>query len=241
MVRLGFHLRALARMRLALIASVAVALLYAASAVFAVRVLPPSLSLRSARVAGAHTQILVDGLTPGVLDTRYGTEGFDWLDQSATILTGLMVAEPISSIIAADARIPFADILFSSPQTPITSPAPQALPSAQSYSITVAAEPSIPILDVYAQGPTSAQALRLVNAAFQGLSGYVAGSGADRTLDISITQLGHGRLVYLSSGPGLLSVALRFLGALVLLCGISVLVSRARSRLRPQRHPQLAR
>ncbi len=220
-------------MRVALLVSAIVAVLFAASTVLDIGVLPPHIAYSVAAAGGAHTQILVDGPAPGVLDTRTSTDGYEWLDNGAELLSGLLVTQPLSRQVAFLAGVPFSDISFASPRTPIMSPAssPSPVSQAHAYSLTIAARPSVPILDVYAQGPTPAGALRLVDATFDALRAYMADPSAPRLFALRITQLGNGRIVYRTTGFSPSELVLRFFAAL-LVCCLAVLLIGRRLRVR---------
>jgi hypothetical protein len=222
MVRLGSALWELTHMRVALALSVAAAVLFAVGG--ALHVTPGS-SVRAQY--GAQTEILVDEADPSVLDTRYGTQGFTEVDNGADLLASLMVTTPVNEQISSLAGIPLQDISFSSPETPITaSEQPTTtVPPARGWTLTVAPDPSVPIIDVYAQGPTRAGALRLANAAVTGLGDHTA---SVPSFQLSVTQLGHGRLVYSSGGTDVAGIALRSLLVFLVCAAASLGWARAR-------------
>jgi hypothetical protein len=230
---LGIHLRRLTQLRLALVLSLAATVLAGLTGAYHVTLLPPGISGRSVAAAGADTQILVDGPSPGVLDTRFGSEGFGWLETGGQLLSGVMVSAPVSDTIASMAKIPARDISFSSPETPLTAgeEGSPAVPAGKRWTLTVAARPDVPIVDVYAQGPTRAGALALVAAAFTALSEYVTSPSAHGAFQLSVTQLGHGLIVYTSGPASIGSVAVRCLAALLACCLLTVVVDRWRRAL----------
>ena len=220
MIRLGTYLRDVFAMRIVVIPALALACVVAVVTSFKVSLAPPSLSSRSASIVGAHTQILVDGPKPGILATTNGTTSYDVLRNGALLLGNMMTSEPGADYVARSAKLSIGDIAFSDPQSYFM-PETSAVPSSQApkYALTVAADPSVPMLDVYGTAPTRGGALRLVNAAFTGLRDYLSGPGATGTYQLRITQLGHGMVVDTSGGPAITGALLRFI-AVFALCAV---------------------
>lgn len=174
--------------------------------------------MHAARQPGAHTQILVDSRMPGVLDSAYDDNDFQFLHSGAVLVGGLIVNYSVRSDIAGRVKLPVTRIRFSDPQSPtgalVGGP---VLPQSALYGITVAARPTVPMIDVYAKAPTTAGALALVNAAFDGLHDYVNRPDATSTFGLRITQLGRGASVTTSSGTPALTAAELFIGVLFIL------------------------
>ena len=227
MVRLGAHLRELSRRRAVLIAAAAVASFVAFLSICSVSLAPPALSLRSSEPAGAHTQILVDGPRPGILSTATGLTSYDWLDNGALLLGDVMTSDPGDDYIARAAGISPANITFGDPQSYIQPSSEPGTSGTPQYTLTVAASPSVPLLDVYVTGPTEAGAMRLVNAAYGGLRDYLDGPGSTGTFQLRITQLGHGRRVAAGGGSPLTGALVRFSLVFVLCAELGLLVRRS--------------
>jgi hypothetical protein len=223
MVTLGARLRQLTRLRIGLGLTFALAFLAALSAAFSLSLFPPGLKSKSTRAAGAHTQILVDDRKVSVLDAGFDTDSFNYLHVGAVLNGSIMVQDPVRDYIAHAAGIPLSAIQFTDPQVPVDPPLPVRGPAAK-YSVTVAARVTAPIIDVYAQAPTTAEARRLANASATGLSQYLAGPG---NFGLRVTQLGRGADVSVASGA-LKGALERFVAVLLIGCILTLRVDRTR-------------
>lgn len=225
MVTMGIRLRELARLRIGLAASFTLACIAVAlTSAYSVSLLPPGLTARVAETAGAHTQILVDDRRVSVLEAGFDINSFNDLHEGAVLAGSVMVQDPAREYIAQQAGIPAAAIEFSDPQVPIDPPLPEPSPPSR-YSLTVAARPTVPILDVYAQAPTVAAARRLVDASVAGLRNYFAAPG---DFGLRVTQLGRGAVVSAGAGGALTGALEVFLGVFVLGCLATRFLDRAR-------------
>jgi hypothetical protein len=224
MVNLGRHLRRLSQLRLATAMCLAVACLAAVSAAYNVRLLPPGISSKSVQERGAHTQILIDDRKVSVLQTGFDTDSFYNLQHGTVLAGSLLVQAPTRNYIAQLAHIPESAIQWTDSQVPIDPPLPETQPPPR-YSVTVAARPTPPILDVYAQAPTSAQARALVDASAAGLGKYLAGPG---NFGLRVTQLGTGADVSLPASGDLKSATERFLIVFLVGCFVTLRVDRSR-------------
>jgi len=204
----------LSRRRLGLALSFAIACIAALTAVLNV----------SPRYAGARTQILVDDSKISVLNSGFDVTSFSNLHEGAVLAGTLIVQDPTRDYIAHRAGIPVSEIGFTDPQTPVDPPLPEREPALK-YSLTVAARPTVPIVDVYAQAPTAAAARRLADASAAGLSDYLASPGS---FGLRITQLGNGADVAASSGGTLQSAIERFLLVFALGCFVTLKFHRLR-------------
>jgi len=222
MVTLGIRLRELSRHRIGVAVSFALACLAALTSVYSVSLLPPGLSAQPRGPAGAHTQILIDDRKVSVLTAGFDSTSFDDLHEGTQLAGSIMAQDPVRDYTAQQARIPVAQIQFSDPQYPVDPPLAQP---ATSYSLTVAARPSAPILDVYARAPTLAEAKALVDASAQGLRQYLAGPGS---FGLEATQLGHGAEVNTATGGTMMQALESFLAVLVVGCVLTLLLDRWR-------------
>jgi hypothetical protein len=236
MVRIGIQLRALFAMRMVLICATALASAVALLTACNVGLAPPTISLRASQVVGAHTEILVDGPSPGILSTLSGTTSYQWLRNGGLLLGNIMTSEPGAGYIARRAHLSMADIDFTDPQSYFaTATGAAGGQGAAPYSLTVASDPSVPMIDVYAQAPTAIGAMRLVNAAFTGLHDYLTGRGATATYQLRIRQLGHGRVISTQGGSPMKSALLRFVAVFVLCAVVGTFLRRSRESWRLHR------
>jgi hypothetical protein len=195
-------------------------------------VFPPKLAARTAHSAGARTQILVDDRKLSVLGAGFQSKSFSYLHDGADLAGAIMVGDPTRDYIAQRAQIPVSAIKFSAPQFATDRPSSRRQQPAP-YALTVAARPTVPILDVYAVAPTVAAARRLVNASVQGLRDYLAQPG---NFGLAVTQLGGGTEVAARGGGTLRGVLESFLGVLVLGCIGTLLLDRMRRAWRVGDH-----
>jgi hypothetical protein len=223
MVTLGAQLRALSRHKLGVTISVLLACLAALVSAYRLSVLPPALKARGQQTAGAHTQLLVDDRRVSVLHGGFDLQSFYDLHDGAVLAASIMVQDPVRQYIAQQAGLPVSSIQFTDPQVPIDPPLPQG-PSSPRYSVTVAARPTVSLVDVYAQAPTSAQARKLADASVSSLSRYLAAPG---NFGLRVTQLGNGADVTVG-GTSWVAAAERFLAVLALGCSLTLMLSRAR-------------
>jgi len=243
-MQLGIHLRELARMRVALALSLLLAVFVALSVAYKVSVLPPSLGPRSLEMGTASTRVMVDTSKSLVLDIRYGTGDFDSLTERAVLLGNLMASAPVREYIARRAHVPAEAIRATTPLTP-DFPRPLAaegeqkhtsdlLRSTDQYRLNIQANPTVPIIDVYAQAPSAKAAEQLANSAVDGLGDYLGVTarlqskrfnGDDQPL---ISQLGRARGVVINNGVRLQVLLLTFGFVFALCCAVSLFVGRVR-------------
>lgn len=223
MVTLGIRLRELWQAKLALAVSLVLAVAAALSAVFTVSLVPPRLGPRAAAPAGAHTQILINDRRVSVLDAGFDAKTFSELHQGTVLAAGLLVRDPVRGNIAAGAGIPVSEISFTDPQLPVDPPIPTD--GAARYSVTVAARPTVPVLDVYAQAPSAQAARRLVDASVAGLAQYLSGAGG---FGLRVEQIGSGAAVHDGGGSPVLSAATRFFVVFAAGCVTTLLLRRLR-------------
>jgi hypothetical protein len=240
-MQLGMHLRELARLRAGLVLSFLLALLVALSVTYKVSVLPPRLAPRDLEMGTASTRVLVDTSKSLVLDIRYGTGDFDSLTARGVLLGNLMASAPVREYIARRAHVPADAIRASTPLTP-DFPRPRAgegtpkrqgdlLRSTDQYRLNIQANPTVPILDVYAQAPDAKAAGELANGAVDGLRDYLAAAvGRQQGLSADeqprLTQLGRARGTALNAGVRVQALVLSFVFVFALCCAATLFAGR---------------
>lgn len=243
-MHLGMHLRELSRLRRGLAISLALAVLAAVSVTYKVSLLPPSLSARDLEMGTASTRVLVDTSKSLILDIRYGTGDFDSLTTRAELLGNLMASAPVREYIARRAGIP-ADVIRTT--TPLTPDFPRPTSanggakhqtdlfrSTDQYRLNIQTNPTVPILDVNAQGPTARSAEQLANGAVDGMKDYLAAvaGGAEGTGAADqprITQLGRAHGTVINHGVRAEVLVLSFLLVFALSCAAAIFISRVRA------------
>jgi hypothetical protein len=148
--------------------------------VYQVGIAPPSLSTRTNVFATASTQILVD--TP---DSAFADLGNDLepLDTRASVFARFLASPTAVALIAREAKLPATGIEAQGPYD-MNLPLFQQEPTAERRSSQIVGEgavyrmrfennPDIPIISVFAQAPTEAEAMALASAAPTALRAYV--------------------------------------------------------------------
>jgi hypothetical protein len=114
-----------------------------------------------------------------------------------------MASAPVREYIARRAHVSAEVLQIASPVTP-EFPRPLAtsgkkstkdiLKSTNQYRLSVQANPTVPILDIYAEAPTEAAAKQLANAAVTGMQDYLkdlgASQGTPAARQVRLEQLG---------------------------------------------------
>jgi hypothetical protein len=241
-MQLGMHLRELMRLRVGVALSLIVALLVALSVTYKIGVLPPRLTPRSLEMGTASTRVVVDTSKSIVLDIRYGTGDFAALTDRAVLLGNVMASAPVREYIAKRAGIPAEVIRASTPLTP-DFPRPRAAAGEQKrtsdlfrstdqYRLNIQANPTVPILDVYAQAPSAKAAEELANGAVDGLRDYLDDVGGQQGIDSEeqarLSQLGRAHGTVINGGVRTWTLLLTFALVFAVCCAAAVFASRVR-------------
>ena len=219
-----------------LAASVLIALACAVASVSRLSVLPPKFERRDFQTAGAVTHVLVDLDQSGITDRNAEWSYFNRVRTRADLLAHLMASDPVLEHIARRANLPPEQIAAVAPITiqtvgALTEPGSEArardlLLASKPYRLEIQSSPDSPIVDVYAQAPSPAQAEGLANAAVAGARDYFSDVAASTTFDpartgvdpdnpIRLLELGRARGAALTGGAGFKVAALTFLLAFV--------------------------
>jgi hypothetical protein len=210
------HMRELWGQKLGLAIAFAVALLAATRVLYGISFLPPRLEHNSLGVASASTQLIVDTPRSSVIDLREDTYSFTSLTNRALLLGNVMASQPVRGYIARRAGVPAATIRVAAPLTPdqprVTADGAHQpktsdiLRSPDEYRLSVQANPTVPVLDIYSEAPNGAAASKLANAAVDGLRDYLAAlAGEDGTpvaKQVRLVQLGRAGGASIDSGAG---------------------------------------
>jgi hypothetical protein len=203
-VGLGIRLRSLWHIRGWVAGCIVFSLVAALWSIDQVTLFPPGLKSRSLHMATATTQLVVDYPRSGLVDIRQDTYGMTSLTNRAILLGNVIASPPVRDSIARRAHVPVNSLQILPPLTPKQ---PRTLAEAgnerhtsdilklnDQYRLSIQANPTVPILHIYAQAPSAESAGLLANGAVDSLRGYLttlAGSsgtpGQDR---IKLTQLG---------------------------------------------------
>ena len=215
----------------AVAASFLIALACAIWSISSVSLLPPKVTSRDLETAGATTSVLLD--SPQSVVTEQSAEWNDdvySLVARAALLSRLMATAPAVQYIGQEAGVPPEQIAAAAPVTvPEQSElidagseqrARELLLAGDRYRLEIQARPNEPIIDIYAQAPSPAKAVRLADAAISGLRDYLRAlaisAGVNPASQVRFDQLGPPRAGVINSGATVKIASLAFVFALVL-------------------------
>ncbi len=218
------------------------ATLAAMMVLFHVSFFPPGIHGKSLDLASASTEVVVDTPRSSIVDLRSDTYSYLAETNRALLLGNVMASRPVRNYIAINAGLPPGRIRIEAPVTP-EQPRVVAAPSEQpktsdlfrspdEYRISVEANPTVPILDIYSEAPTASSAERLANAAVQGLGDYLRGRAQSESTPlrdkVKLSQLGHARGEVINEGANLQLAAAVFFVVLFVACTLVIYISRVR-------------
>jgi hypothetical protein len=179
---LGRHLRELCGYRAGLVASILIASLAALWSVGKLSLFPPGVKPRVVQMASASTRAIVDSPTSAVLDLAIPTTNLQGMTNRGVLVGNMIASEPVRGYVARRAHLRPELLQVASPVTP-DFPRPLAtsgkrstkdiVKSPNEYRLSIQANPTVPILDVYAEAPTVAAARSLANSAVEGMGDYL--------------------------------------------------------------------
>jgi hypothetical protein len=242
-VGIGIRLRKLWRRRVGMGVSIALALFAGLWSVQRISLFPPGLIPRSLEMATASTHVLVDTPTSAMIDLRQDTYSIEGLTSRAVVLGNVIASSQMQAKIARRAHVPVELLRI---QAPLTSqePAPPVdsenarhasdiLKSTDQFRIDLKANPTVPMLDVYAQTPTAESATALANAAVDELKVYLAALVARQHTppkdQIRPVQLGRATGVVINHGVRWQAAFLAFLLTLGISCATVAFLARVRA------------
>lgn len=222
---LGNRLRTLWQQRAGIVASALLALAAALWSVGDLRLFPPGFTPRSLEMASASTHVLIDSPQSALIDRRQDVAGLQGLSDRTLLLGNIIAREPVRAFIAKRAGIPLGELQITPPLTPRQPRAPvdadtqkrasDVLKSNDQYRLGIEANPTVPLLDLYAQTGDAESATLLANAAVDGLRNYLGQVAQERGTpageQIRLVQLGRARGEVLNEGVSLQVAFLTFL------------------------------
>ena len=229
---------------LVIVLCTAVASVCAIWSVCTISLLPPSVSPRQMDIAAASARIAIDRPKPLIGDDGATEYDYETLQTRAVLIATLASTEPAVDYIARRAGVDPDDLVATSPvtsgvQTVFTEPdserrAEQIASAAKPYRLEARAGQTLPIVDLYAQAPTVAEAQRLADAVVPAMREYLAESareeGADPAKQEVLTQLGHARGAMVSSGTQMQIAFFTFLYAFAITLALTLIAIRLRMR-----------
>jgi hypothetical protein len=200
---------------------------------------PPKVTSKSIEYGAASTQVLVDARLSPLTDLKGELSP---LAMRAEVYTNLVMTEPVRAAIARDLGRPSAPLVIEgrspnqltrSAREPTAEQRSNALRSETDVLRALfVAEPNLPVISIYTQGPTAKSAVALADAAASGLTNYVTALEANNRIPadrrVRISQLGQAQGGTVNEGAGrvvmVLAFALAFIGwCMLVLIGSSVL------------------
>jgi hypothetical protein len=195
--------------------------------------------------ASASTQMLVDSPDSALANASVDLTGYV---ARATVFARLMTSAEVLQYVGKAAGINGNLIDATGPleinNSPTATHAPVALvdgkdlAAPENYKLSFVQNPSLPTVDVYADAPTTAQAITLANGAVTGFANYISQQNVARVPQgerIVIRQLGQatGGLVDATASKKI--AVLAFVGVFALWCSVVLFMSRLRANLRTAR------
>jgi hypothetical protein len=236
----GIRLRNLWHLKAAVVVSLALALLAAIWSVEKISLSPPSLTPRSLVMATATTHVLIDTERSQLIDLRQDTYAVGGLQNRGVLLGNVIASSDVRARIAQRAHVPVERLRI---QAPLTSqePSPPAdaqtarhttdiLKSTDQYRMNIKVNPTVPMLDIYAQTPTAASAAALAN---DELKAYMASVAATQNVPVKDlvrpVQLGRARGVVINQSVEWQAALLAFVLTLGISCATVVFLARVRA------------
>ena len=199
------------RLRLAIVgASAFVALIASISSIYEIQLLPPSIQKRDLQLGVAATNAIVDYRSEGdgaSIADLVSYNDLEAMTERTEPLARVMTSEALLDRIGKQLGVDPSQI---SATTQVTQSAPRSLiePDNErraagilggqaSYRIEAQAEPNLPVLGIYAEAPTPAEATSLADTAVGAVNGYLRDQGRKEgtpaTAVVHLTQLGAAR------------------------------------------------
>jgi hypothetical protein len=242
-VEFGIRLRSLWHLKLWLLLCFLVAVLTAVWSVAHITLSPPSLTARKLQMATASTHVLVDSPSSMLIDLRENTYNIEGLRNRAVLLGNVAASSDVRTNIAKRVGIPVEALRIQPPLTremttrPADSENPQAtsdiLKSMDQYRLNLQSNPSVPMLDIYAQAPTAEMAAALANGAVDELTRHLERLAAtQRTpdqLQVRLLNLGRAHGVVITDGVDRQVAVLVFLLTLGIGSATVIFLSRVRA------------
>ena len=209
---------------------------------YSVSLAPPGLEARSLQQAGASTRVLIDPVDSAITSRHTVTTTFESLTKRASLLSQVMAGGPVREYIGRSAGLPadqiaaIARITENVPST-LTEPdsearADEIQQSRKPYRLDIQPRPSLPVIDIYAQAPTPAEAERLADGAVAGLRDFIAAEAKQQDADpeegTALHQLGPAKGAIINGGAKLVIGGLTFLLAFALAGGLWLGIKSAR-------------
>jgi hypothetical protein len=199
--------------------------------------LPPKLTSRAHQIGVASTRVLIN--TPSSIVADLNPAGGASLSTHAQLLGNLLSSDQVHNAIAKSAGLAPTDLTIAPlavggvVQTPlaVTAPAPVG-----GSSVSVNADPLLPLITISATAPTPTQAAALANGSVRVLQSYIQTVAAEEGIPTSrrpvITSLGSAVGLPSTSGPSKMYSAIAIILLFGLSCYVILVVTGGKARIR---------
>lgn len=238
----GIRLRRLWHLRTGVAISLALALLAALWSVQKISLFPPGMEPRALEMATASTHVIVDTPNSAMLDLRQDTYSLEGLTNRAVLLGNVISSTPVQAAIARRAGVPLERLHISAP---LTRQLPQGRADADSkksmsditkstdeYNVSIQANPTVPMLDIYAQTPDSESAANVANATVEELRAYLGRLAHTKLTpakdQIRLVQLGRAEGTVINEGVHWQVALLAFVLTFAATCATAIFIARVR-------------
>jgi hypothetical protein len=183
--------------------------------------------------AVAATQMIVDSPRSPLGNTSASLDPFV---ARASVFADLMTNPPALAAIGEAAGIPGNEIVATGPssagQTPTSSAPAASTPVESSFKLFLDQDPTLPTVNIYAQAPTTSQAIALANGAITGFNRYLQSLEGQTSISanqrVEIRQLGKAVGGMVDPGANKKLAAVAFFLVLLLCCVVILLIERLR-------------
>jgi hypothetical protein len=240
---IGRRMRKLWHLKLGVAISLVLALFAAAWSIDMISLMPPGLTPRSLEMATAATHVIVDTPDSTMLDVRQDAYDIASLTNRAVVLGNVIANPPVEARIAERAHVPIEQLRIQAPLTPQQASPPvnsqtarhvtDIAKSMNQYRIEIDANPTVPMLDIYAQTPTAESAAALANASVDELKAYLAGIATTQNTpvkaQIRLVQLGRATGTVINHGAKYQVALLVFVLTFLASCATVNFIARVRA------------
>jgi hypothetical protein len=238
-MRFATYIRELAGLKVGVAIALVIALLAGVRVLYAVSIFPPGLERHSLEMASASTQVLVDTPRSTLVDLRQDIYELRSLSDRAVLIGNVMASPPVREFIARRANVPADEI---SVTAPLTAEQPRAFTDGDNdpratdiferpddeYRLSVQANPTVPVLNIYAQAPD--RAAMIANGAVDGLQDYLDAVADQRGTSpedrVELQQLGRARGGVVNEGAGVAIAVVTAVLAFCASCAVVLLIAR---------------
>jgi hypothetical protein len=241
-MRLGMHMRDLWGHKVGLAIALVVAMLATTRVLYEVSLVPPRIERDSLTIASASTHVIVDTPRSTIIDLRQSTYDLTELTNRALLAGNVMASPAVLGYISKHSGVPTGAIRVSAPLTPEQPRAiadithqpktSDILKSPDEYRLSVRANPTVPVLDIYSEAPEEDAARRLADASVTGLREYLHDLAVDNATpkedQVRLTQLGRASGGTVNSGAGIKVGFLVFVFVFAFACAVVLFVARVR-------------